>query len=92
LQPSFLKKQKFSEEFHKWFASPNTQKADWLKVFVSVRKCQEVQAPEAEEGEIVADPVVKIYSQPVKDMTLTLRQVLEQTLICEYPTLDVQFW
>ena len=57
-----------------------------------VRKCREESSvQEAEEGEIVPEPVVSIYKESIKDMSQSLRQVLEQTLICEYPTLEVQF-
>ena len=57
-----------------------------------VRKCREESSVhEAEEGEIVPEPVVSIYKESIKDMSQSLRQVLEQTLICEYPTLEVQF-
>jgi hypothetical protein len=58
---------------------------------VTVRRCKETQAPDVEEGEIVAEPTTEIHSETVRDLSLTLRQLLEKSLICEYPTIGVAF-
>jgi len=38
-----------------------------------IRKCQESAKEEVEEGEIVPEPELKIYSEEIKDTSLTLR-------------------
>lgn len=56
-----------------------------------IRKCQEIAKEEVEEGEIVPEPELKIYPEKIKDTSLTLRKVLENSMINEYPTIEVCF-